>query len=479
MDLINGQASNRQAILGDCFLLRWEKKTSQYETCTSFESHLNKVKIVHTESNVLNGLNFSSNSDQFVSCVYGQVYFVIVDLRPDSPAYFKSKWLKLSSCQISQIFIPAFYAFGYFSSTNSILHFTQNSNIDIYGLNIEDKNLNLSIPFSNYLQSEQDLAKPGLEKIHQLLSEHKINEVYRKIVSYPNGLSHLSSFDKKVLVTGGAGFIGSHVAILLTQKYPTYQIVVLDKLEECANMKNLSEIKNLSNFYFIKGDICNFEELKKIFSQFKFEYVVHFAAQTHVDISLVFPLKFSKTNVLGTHYLLECCRLHGIQKFVHVSTDEVYGTTDKVANINQPLEPTNPYACSKLAAENIIKAYQKCYKLPIVITRGNNAYGPHQYVEKVIPKFITRLLKNKKCCIYENCDAKEKYIEVVRGRLLNDERYRIDSSKLIQLGWKPRVDFDDGLIRTIEWYRENQNYWKNGDQVIDLFCEKITPDLKN
>lgn len=524
--------NNKKYILGDCYQIASKKLTLQYEESNSFEC-LGQVRILHTEPNVLSGLHFSSNSDLFASCVLGKVLFVIVDLRPESPAYLESKWIEIASDEASQLFIPAFYAFGYFCSSNSIIYLTENSNTQIHGLNIKDKILNLDIPFCNYLQSQLDLAKPSLEEIGSLIAEKKINDVYKKILKATNGFKSLASFEKRVLVTGGAGFIGSHVAVLLTKKYPTYKIVVLDKLEECSNMKNLNEIKNRPNYLFIKEDICNFENLENLFSEFKFEYVLHFAAQTHVDISLVCPLKFSKTNVLGTHNLLECCRLNGIEKFVHVSTDEVYGTTDKVPNINQPLDPTNPYACSKLAAENIIKAYQKCYKLPIVITRGNNAYGPHQYVEKVIPKFITRLLKNKKCCIYENCyeserdflyvsdtaeafdlvlhkgmpgevynigasqsvnivelarkiiflmkkapeGEEENWIELVQGRLLNDERYRIDSSRLIQLGWKPKIDFNQGLIKTIEWYKENQNYWENGDQAIDLFCEKINPNL--
>lgn len=523
------QDSNSKTILGDCYLIASKKKSIKYETCWSFESTLDRVNIIHTEPNVLAGLFFSPNSGQFFSCISGEVFIVVVDLHPNSSTYLKSRWLNLSSCEACQIFIPTFYAFGYFSCVNSILFTTENSNIEIHGLNIKDEALNLKIPFENYLLSEQDLAKPTLEDIKSLLPMQKINGVITKNLNNENGFESLSSYDKIILVTGGAGFIGSHVAVLLTQKYPTYKIVVLDKLEECSNMKNLISVKNNSNFYFIKEDICNLEKLKTIFVKFKFEFVLHFAAETHVDISLINPLKFSKTNVIGTHNLLECCRLNGIEKFIHVSTDEVYGTTDKIPNINQPLEPTNPYACSKLAAENIIKAYQKCYKIPIVITRGNNAYGPHQYIEKVIPKFITRLLKNKKCCIYHNCYDSERdflyvsdtaeafdlilhkgkpgevynigasqsvnivdlarkliilmnkapegkeneYIELVRGRLLNDERYRIDSSKLIELGWKPKVNFEEGLRKTIEWYMTNQNYWKNGDKVIDLFCDKI------
>ncbi|CAF1116607.1 unnamed protein product [Brachionus calyciflorus] len=503
---------DKKPILTDSYLLKPECISSEYETNHYFPFKNESLKFISTTQNVLGGLYFSLDSDHYISCINGDVLFVIIDLKIDSPTYLKSSLLKLTSKEPCYIFIPKLHAYGYFSIKNSLL-FISNYTNDHLGLNILDESLNLK--FSNFIMSDKDRKNPSLNEIRSLLN-----------TSYTNGLNQ---FDKTVLITGGAGFIGSHVAILLTKRYPNYKVIVLDKLEECSNINNLNEIRNLKNFLFIKGDICDFEANKKIFQKYKFDYVIHFAAQTHVDISLIEPLIFTKTNVLGTHNLLECSRLNGIEKFVHVSTDEVYGTTDKIPNINQPLEPTNPYACSKLAAENIIKAYQKCYKIPIVITRGNNAYGPHQYVEKVIPKFINRLLENKKCCIHKNCydserdfmyvtdmaeafdlvlhkgvpgefynigasnsvnivelakklivlmgKAKEgeenEYIEVVKGRLLNDERYRIDSSKLIELGWEQKISFDDGLVRTIEWYKANQNYWDKWDIVIDQFCDKL------
>jgi dTDP-glucose 4,6-dehydratase len=211
----------------------------------------------------------------------------------------------------------------------------------------------------------------------------------------------------------------------------------------------------------------------------------------------------------------------GIKRFIHVSTDEVYGTTGEEADINQALEPTNPYACSKLAAECIIKAYQKCFKMPILISRCNNVYGPHQFLEKVIPKFIMRLLKDKKCCVHDDgsserdflyasdvanafdlllhnglngqfynigaakgitvlevakkliqiikpeCSDPDNYIEYVRGRVLDDKRYKIDSTAINALGWSQKVDFDEGLRKTVEWYRQRMDYWGDADYALE------------
>ena len=188
---------------------------------------------------------------------------------------------------------------------------------------------------------------------------------------------------KNILLTGGAGFIGSHVAIHLVKKYKNCNVVVYDILDYCANMKNLDEIKDEPNFKFVKGDICSFEMVQFVIKLYNIDTIMHFAAQSHVDVSIKNSLKFTEVNVLGTHVLLENARLNNIKRFVHVSTDEVYGSTDDAPNLDQALEPTNPYACSKLAAEIIIMAYRKCFKLPVIISRGNNVYGPHQFLEKV------------------------------------------------------------------------------------------------
>ena len=327
---------------------------------------------------------------------------------------------------------------------------------------------------------------------------------------------------KNILITGGAGFIGSHVAIRLCKLYPSYNIVVYDILDYCSNLKNLDSVNHLINFKFIKGDICNFASVQNAMTTHRIDTVLHFAAQSHVDISLTNSLKFTHTNVIGTHVLLECARQCSLARFIHVSTDEVYGTTNTVADINHALEPTNPYACSKLAAECMIKAYQKCFRMPIIITRCNNVYGPHQFLEKVIPKFIVRLLHGQTCCIHDDGSSERdflyvsdvaeafdrllhsgqpgrlynigasqgftvrqvaeklirivrqgedldvaSYLEFVPGRILDDKRYKIDSGEMLALGWSPKVEFNDGLSRTVEWYRNNLNHWPDAEYALE------------
>lgn len=326
---------------------------------------------------------------------------------------------------------------------------------------------------------------------------------------------------KNILLTGGAGFIGSHVALHLIKKYKDYNIVVLDILDQCANIKNLDEVRDEPNFRFVKGDICDFELVKKVMVENNIDCVFHFAALSHVDLSIKDFLRYTEVNVKGTHVLLENAYQCRIKRFVHVSTDEVYGTTGEVARADQALDPTNPYACSKLAAECIVMAYQKCFKLPVVISRSNNVYGPHQFLEKVIPKFINRLVKNQKCCIhgdgsherdflyasdavnafdlilhkgelnqYYNIGSssvvkvidlarmiirimnktevgrEDEMIEYVEQRMIDDVRYRIECSPIKQLGWSQKVSFEQGLKETVDWYVKNQDYWINCDSAL-------------
>ena len=221
---------------------------------------------------------------------------------------------------------------------------------------------------------------------------------------------------KNVLFTGGCGFIGSHALRLLVLKYPEYNFVNLDVLDRCATRNNNADIDGRSNYTYVHGDICNLDLVSHLMAFHRIDTVMHFAAQSHVDASFGNPLSHTKTNVLGTHTLLEAARRHQIQRFVHVSTDEVYGDVqgDGVAE-SAVFEPTNPYSCSKAAAEFIVKAYQKSYDLPVIITRGNNVYGPNQYPEKVVPKFILRLLNGEKCCLHGSGDTRRSYVHVSRN----------------------------------------------------------------
>ena len=321
-----------------------------------------------------------------------------------------------------------------------------------------------------------------------------------------------------LLVTGGAGFIGSHFINEIFERYKNIQIINIDSLYYCSNVNNISENIRLSDRYkFIQSNLRNFEDIKNIFLNNKITHIIHFAAQSHVDNSFLESLQYTQDNILGTHNLLECTRLYceGIQKFIHVSTDEVYG--DSMINIYEKhktetsiLCPTNPYAATKAAAELIASSYYHSFKMPIVITRGNNVYGPNQYPEKLIPKFIDLLQKNKNVTIHGDgsclrsflyvsdtvdafvkiltngtigeiynigCDPGMEYsvmdvakilikkikgvedfdidnfISYIEDRPYNDKRYYISNDKLKKLGWKINVEFDEGI--DIILYKEN------------------------
>eukprot|EP01127_Copromyxa_protea_P002955 TRINITY_DN12866_c0_g1_i1.p1 TRINITY_DN12866_c0_g1~~TRINITY_DN12866_c0_g1_i1.p1 ORF type:complete len:350 (+),score=29.98 TRINITY_DN12866_c0_g1_i1:1-1050(+) len=317
------------------------------------------------------------------------------------------------------------------------------------------------------------------------------------------------NFKKVVLVTGGLGFIASHMVIHLVTKYPEYLIINYDKVDYCSSFEYLKEIESAPNYEFIEGDILNSGLLSVLFQKYKVAWVIHFAAQTHVDNSFNNSISFTKNNVLGTHVLIECCRKANVQKYVHVSTDEVYGEsayddTGALEHVSL-LRPTNPYAASKAAAEHIVLSYYKSYNFPCIITRSNNIYGPHQFPEKVVPKWICLLEKGWKLPVHGDGSHRRAYLyvkdvvdaydtvlhkgvigevynissdteysniqlaqfllkkygrkvedvlEFVEDRIVNDERYYIIDNKLRELGWTPKTSFEDGITNTIEWYRK-------------------------
>ncbi|KAL7451713.1 hypothetical protein ACHAWC_003527 [Mediolabrus comicus] len=329
---------------------------------------------------------------------------------------------------------------------------------------------------------------------------------------------------KNILLTGGAGFIASHVAILLATKYPQYNVVVYDKLDYCSCLANLEEVSRLKNFKFIKGDICSPDLVSYVMTEEDIDTVMHFAAQTHVDNSFGNSFNFTQSNIYGTHVLLEAAKIHkGIKRFIHVSTDEVYGEgetfeTDAMTE-EHILEPTNPYAATKAGAEFLVKSYHRSFKLPCVITRGNNVYGPHQFPEKLIPKFTNQLLRGKPVTLHgdgsntrnflyvedvarafeiilhkatpgmilniggdneiSNLDVAKKLVEIlgfkdkmdelitfVPDRKFNDLRYTINSSKLHQLGWKELMPWEEGLNTTVEWYKKYTSRFGNIDDAL-------------
>ncbi|KAG8386487.1 hypothetical protein BUALT_Bualt03G0153700 [Buddleja alternifolia] len=320
---------------------------------------------------------------------------------------------------------------------------------------------------------------------------------------------------KNILITGAAGFIASHVANRLIRNYPDYKIVVLDKLDYCSNLKNLLPSKSLPNFKFVKGDIASADLVNYLLITENIDTIMHFAAQTHVDNSFGNSFEFTKNNIYGTHVLLEACKVTGqIKRFIHVSTDEVYGETDEDAVVGNheasQLLPTNPYSATKAGAEMLVMAYGRSYGLPVITTRGNNVYGPNQFPEKLIPKFIllamrgqtlpihgdgsnvrsylycedvaeafeTVLHKGEVGHVYNIGTKKErrvidvardicnlfnmdpdKNIKFVDNRPFNDQRYFLDDEKLKNIGWSERTTWEEGLKKTMEWYTSNPDWW--------------------
>ena len=314
-----------------------------------------------------------------------------------------------------------------------------------------------------------------------------------------------------ILITGGCGFIGSNFINQYKNKYPNIKIINFDKLDYCSNSNGIYHDK------LIIGNLNDKNYLLKILNDYNIDTIIHFAAQTHVDNSFGNSLSFTMDNILGTHTLLESCRIYGkINKFIHISTDEVYGEVDinhKGCTETSLLNPTNPYAATKTAAEFIVNSYYYSFNLPVIITRSNNVYGERQYYEKLIPKFIFQLLNNKKCTIHGNGltrrnfiyindlvnaieiilhygeihniynigtnneftvneiaeklikylkpnDNINDWIEFVEDRNFNDYRYVLNSNILNKLGWKEETNFEIGLNKTIEWYKNNKNFFQ-------------------
>ena len=316
---------------------------------------------------------------------------------------------------------------------------------------------------------------------------------------------------RTVLVTGGAGFIGSNfVRTAIEEQRFTGGIVVLDNLTYAGNLENLADLKDA--FAFVHGDICDADLVRKTLEDHAVDTVVHFAAESHVDRSILGPLVFTRTNVLGTHVLLEASRQRDIGKFIHVSTDEVYGSLgpDGAFTEDTPIEPTSPYSASKAASDLIVQAYAKTFGFPAVITRCSNNYGPFQFPEKLIPLMITNAVRDLPLPVYgdglnvrdwihttdhtrailavlargvpgevynigglnewTNIDIvrlvlrllgkPESLITHVKDRLAHDRRYAIDPSKIrADLGWEPLIAFEDGMRQTVDWYLARQEWW--------------------
>lgn len=315
----------------------------------------------------------------------------------------------------------------------------------------------------------------------------------------------------KLLVTGGAGFIGSNFILYMMQKYPNAHIINMDALTYAGNLENLRSVEHAPNYSFIKASIADKQAVEEVFKQ-GIDVIVNFAAESHVDRSILEPEVFVNTNVLGTQILLDAARKFGVTKFVQVSTDEVYGSLGETGLFSEttPLAPNSPYSASKAGGDLLVRAYHETYGLPVNITRCSNNYGPFQFPEKLIPLMISRALNDETLPVYgdglnirdwlyveDHCSAidlvihkgrngevyniggnnertnihivktileklgkPESLISYVEDRLGHDRRYGIDPTKITEeLGWKPRHNFETGMQETITWYLQNKEWW--------------------
>jgi len=314
---------------------------------------------------------------------------------------------------------------------------------------------------------------------------------------------------RKVLVTGGAGFIGSNFARYMLAEYSDSQVVVLDKLTYAGNLDNLKDIWDDPRFTFVKGDICDQKVVEETMAGC--DAVVNFAAETHVDRSIGEAGAFVRTDVFGTHVLLEAARELGVSRYVQISTDEVYGSINEGSSIESDhLNPSSPYAASKAGADLLVLSYYVTHKLPVLITRSSNNFGPNQYPEKLIPLFVTNAMENKSLPLYgdglnvrdwlyvqDNCrgidlvlqrgevgeiyniggdnertnreitdlilrslDRPGSLVKMVPDRPGHDRRYSLKSEKLKSLGWAPKSRFEDDLVQTVQWYAQNEQWWR-------------------
>lgn len=316
-----------------------------------------------------------------------------------------------------------------------------------------------------------------------------------------------------ILVTGGAGFIGSNFIHYMLEKHPDDNLINLDLLTYAGNIHNLDDVKDNPHYHFVKGNIVNRELVTHLVHEFNIDHIVNFAAESHVDRSILHPEVFVETNVQGTLALLDVAKKEGVVKFLQVSTDEVYGTLGATGYFTEesPLQPNSPYSASKASADMMVRAYYETYGLNVNITRCSNNYGPYQFPEKLIPLMTSNGMEGKDLPIYGNgknirdwlyvsdhCQAidlvlrngkpgevynvgghnertnneivhlivdnlgiSEDHIKYVKDRLGHDKRYAIDPTKIeTELGWKPEYNFDTGIVKTIDWYKDNETWWK-------------------
>jgi dTDP-glucose 4,6-dehydratase len=311
-------------------------------------------------------------------------------------------------------------------------------------------------------------------------------------------------------VTGGAGFIGSNFVRYMVKKYPEYKIVVLDALTYAGNRENMQDLEGFPNYEFHHGNICDKDIVETLVK--RCQVIINFAAETHVDRSILEAGGFIQTDVVGTFTLLEAAKKYKILHYIQISTDEVYGSIDSGSFFeDSPLQPNSPYSASKASGDLLVRAYHRTYGLPTIITRSSNNYGPYQYPEKLIPLFITNAMEDQPLPLYgdgknvrdwlyvlDNCEAidvvlhkgkagevynigggnemeniritelilkfldkPKSLIKPVTDRLGHDRRYSVDIGKMQKLGWQPRHDFEEALQETVQWYQKNESWWRH------------------
>ncbi len=333
---------------------------------------------------------------------------------------------------------------------------------------------------------------------------------------------------QSILVTGGAGFIGSNFVRYMIQKYPSYRVIVLDALTYAGNRANLADLEKNPRYVFYHGNICDATVVDNLVSNV--DAVINFAAETHVDRSIHDAAGFVHTDVLGTKILLEAAKRHKIDRYVQISTDEVYGSIDKGAfTETHPLQPNSPYSASKAGGDMMVRAYHVTYGVPAMITRASNNYGPYQYPEKLIPLFVTNAIDDLHLPLYgdglnvrdwlyvlDHCEAvdhvlhhgrpgevynigggnektnreitstilktlkkPESLIKPVADRPGHDRRYAVDCSKIKKLGWTPSHKFEDAIVETIQWYVKNESWWRTIKEKQKAFQDFMKKNYDN
>lgn len=466
----------------------------------------------YSQKGTLRGLHYQAppfEQGKLIQVTRGSVLDVAVDIRFGSPTFGKYIATVLSDENKRQLWIPPGFAHGFLTlSDNVAFHYKCTNSYSPE----HDRGIIWNDPDLNIDWGVKDAEK--LELSEKDKKHKRFKDIEKEFVYSSEQRNEKKKKEKlKLLVTGGAGFIGANFIHHILNKYPDYKVTNLDALTYAGNLENLNPVENHPNYEFIKGDITDEELVNELVKDV--DIIVHFAAESHVDRSILGASDFVRTNILGTHILLEAAKNNGNKRFHHVSTDEVYGSLgkhDAPFNENTSYDPRSPYSASKAASDGLVRAYYHTHGLPVTISNCSNNYGPYQFPEKLIPLFVTNLIEGKQVPLYgdglnvrdwlhvsDHCEAidlimhdgkigetycvggdsektnkditygilelmghGEEMVKFVEDRLGHDRRYAINFSKIkSELGWSPKIDFEQGLKDTVEWYKNNPDWWKN------------------